>query len=373
MVQQAKNFNLSLRPHIKTHKTVKISDMSTNFTKNSLVCSSLKEATFLLEHGFTDILYGVPFGVDKLRFLSIIHQKYPNSNFSILIDNFEILEHLIHLNLPSLQVFLKVDCDNGRAGIFYNDPKAIVLAEKIDQNCIFKGLYAHCGNTYGNGGDAEVVLEIAHETASKVLALKNNLKPTKQPLIVGIGSTPTCSLMNLDHPKCQILKQLDEIHVGNFTLYDLMQSENIQSCDISEIAGFVLARVISVKHDFSRAIIDCGFTGISKQGMDNQRFRENCLICPRLEGTENSGNLLTKKNCSNQPSRDLNLTGMCQEHGTVTGQDVKNLKIGDIILILPWHSCVFSALHSEFYAVENLTPGLNSQVSEILPVCRGWV
>ena len=258
-----------------------------------------------------------------------------------------------------VSIFLKVDCNNGRAGTFWDDPKSVELAVEIEEKFRFvlKGLYAHCGNTYGNGGSLDFVKKVATSTAEKVLILKEKilkLRPKdRDQLTVGIGSTPTCSLMNKQDPDWDILKKLDEIHVGNYTFYDLMQ-KNIGSCEKEEIAAYLYSRVISIKNDKSNAILDCGFTGISKQGCDNEVYLREVICCKNTD--------------------DIKLDHFSQEHGVITGSGIANLKIGQGMFLLPWHSCVFSALHSCYFIVEEEGDiDEESIITDVLDVCRGWI
>ena len=80
---------------------------------------------------------------------------------------------------------------------------------------------------------------------------------------VGTGSTPSCSH---DTP---IMKHLTEIHPGNYVFYDVQQLD-LGSCGESDIAGKVLTRVIGQSRRTNEILVDCGFTGLTKQGFEAQ-------------------------------------------------------------------------------------------------------
>jgi D-serine deaminase-like pyridoxal phosphate-dependent protein len=126
------------------------------------------------------------------------------------------------------------------------------------------------------------------------------------PPVVSIGATPTCSvILNTEpvtviHPdpttyKARFLSLLVqpakggipwEIHPGNYTLYDTMQEE-IGACQQREIAGSVLARVISThthtQRDTQRVLIDTGGAALSKEKGGGERAWGE-IVCGKGKG-----------------------------------------------------------------------------------------
>lgn len=339
---------------MKTHKTLKLGELQTGGSKNSIVVSSLAEARFFAEGGFSDILYGVPVSVDKIDYVFELNRQFPTAEISTMIDNRFTAERIMEVAGEDRQpfgVFLKVNCDNGRAGVWWDCDKSIEFAKWLEGSKIpLKGIYAHCGNTYGSGGSVKVIKSIANLTAQRVLSFREKAGLTSVP--VGIGSTPSCSVAS-DHsdPDLQALNDLDEFHPGNYVLYDLMQC-GIGSCEESEVAGIVLARVISLQRDGS-VIIDCGFTGISKQGIGLSTYNKLKPIKRVVDGEF--------------VSSELEIEGLSQEHGRLVGSDTSLLKIGDVLGILPWHSCAVGALHPFYCEVSE------GKCTDILVPVRGWI
>jgi len=218
MTQRAIEFGVTLRPHFKTTKCIEAALLQTNGTKQCMVVSTIPEVELLLSHGFSDVLYGVPLSQSKVNRCAVLNEKMENfSVFLDLVDMVEILEK--HKTSKQWSVFVKVDCNNNRAGILHSSDEAVALVQKIvDSKCIkFRGLYAHCGNSYG-ADNLDHVHKVAVETTSNLLALVSKLRKLDIPCpTYGIGSTPTCSN---PHP---IMKQLTEWHPGNYVLYDVMQ------------------------------------------------------------------------------------------------------------------------------------------------------
>ena len=218
MIKRAEEYGVKLRPHFKTTKCIEAAVLQTNGTKQCMVVSTLPEAELLCLHGFSDILYGVPLSESKIERCAALSEKL--NDFSVFVDRADIVTVLEKYNAKKLwSVFVKVDCNNRRVGILHNSDSALELVQKVATSPVikFKGLYAHCGNSYG-ADSLDHVHNVAVETTTLLLELVQKLKvigiscPT-----YGIGSTPTCSN---PHP---IMKKLTEWHPGNYILYDVMQ------------------------------------------------------------------------------------------------------------------------------------------------------
>ena len=89
---------VSLRPHVKTHKTIEgafyqvFGDdileervQRVQDPKCKITVSTLGEARFYAEHGFQDILYAVPLSVNKLQYALELMQKV--NRFHVMFDH----------------------------------------------------------------------------------------------------------------------------------------------------------------------------------------------------------------------------------------------------------------------------------------------
>lgn len=346
----ARSFDCTLRPHVKTHKCPDIAIHQTGPAKTSIVVSTFAEARGFLEQGFRDVLIGLPLSVDKIPYYSSLRKTYPESDLHCLIDNFEIINHI---SSNDFSCYLKVNCDNGRAGVLWNSQTGVKLAKLLHGKGVLKGFYAHCGNSYGSDGDRSFILKVAKETAEKILKFKES---TGLNIPVGIGSTPSCSITDVKN--CEILSKIDELHPGNYVFYDVMQ-HSIGSCELEEIACKIMTRVISVQPENDYVIVDCGFTAISKQGIGSEKLSHNDSAGESINYVRVYG--------SNEVV-DLKLSSVSQEHGIVRGQGIKKLKVGDLLEILPWHSCVVSSLHEFLFCHEG-----DGKISELHSPIRGWI
>ena len=79
----------------------------------------------------------------------------------------------------------------------------------------FKGFITHSGHTY-SADSQEEILDIYKDTVEKMNYLKDRYREAWPELIISIGDTPSCSLV-------EDFTGVDEIRPGNFIFYDLMQ------------------------------------------------------------------------------------------------------------------------------------------------------
>jgi D-serine deaminase-like pyridoxal phosphate-dependent protein len=265
MLQRSQNLGVSLRPHVKTHKTVEGALLQTGGSKTSgIVVSTLGEAVFFADNGFEDIVYAVPITPDKFKDAAALTNQI--TSFYIMIDSQFILDQVSAQPMPSASkpwnLILAFDCGYHRDGVDINNPASVEMAKQIvgNPNLTFGGIYTHGGHSYDSrsAADIEVISRAERDAAvSFAKTLKDN--GINSP-IVGIGSTPTCSV-----PPSDGLSGVTEMHPGNYLMYDKMQAE-IGACQRNDIAIRVLARVIGHYPKLNMMLLDMGWTAISAQG-----------------------------------------------------------------------------------------------------------
>lgn len=344
MIERFKNTGVRLRPHMKTHKTVECADIMTGGSRRCIVVSTLAEAFFYAEHGFDDILYAYPLPVDKLARCAELAQRL--ALFHVLVDSVAALQELRNTPLTGgklWSVWLKLDCENKRAGVPHDDPKAIDLAKAISESpgVELTGVYAHCGNSYDCTG-LEEIHAVAQATTTATLRFMDKLKAAGISCPVSsIGSTPSCS-----HPVTD-MALLSEVHPGNYVFYDVQQSL-IGSCRLEDVAVRVLTRVIGHYPHRNQLLVDCGWTGLSLHSLG--RLDTGYAV---IDGHP-----------------ELRLIGMTQEHGRiepVSGQlEFEKFPLGSMLAIIPYHSCATAAMHPVYFVHSN------GEVEATWKPTRGW-
>ncbi|XP_041698659.1 D-threo-3-hydroxyaspartate dehydratase isoform X1 [Coregonus clupeaformis] len=326
---------VTLRPHMKTHKTLECGDIMTGGSRSCIVVSTLAEASFYADHGYDDILYAYSVPFDKVERCAVLAERL--SLFQVLLDHRDALDELRKSPLTDggvWHVWLKLDCDNGRAGVLHSEPEALRLAQAISESegVELVGVYAHCGNTYGCRG-AEQIHAVAQETTTLVLQFMEKLKAVGISCKSSIGSTPSCSQPISDMAK------LSEVHPGNYVFFDVQQSV-IGSCGLEDVAVRVLSRVIGHSPHRNQLLLDCGWSALSLDGAG--KLPTGYAV---IEGHP-----------------DLRLLSLTQEHGRVeplSGQlDYSQYPLGTLLTIIPYHrsnlgvcvqACATAMMHPVYY------------------------
>lgn len=335
MSDRAHALKVRLRPHVKTHKIPEIARLQTRNHFGGITVSTIAEARYFQKHGFQDITLGVPIAPQKA-------QEAVTLGVNLLVDSMAAIDAIDACEAAEgdPEVWLKVDCGYGRAGVDPSTQAAVAVAERLATHRAirFGGLLTHGGHSYDCVG-SDAIAAVAREERDSVVDFATRLRG--QGLVVpgvSVGSTPT--MMHVDH-----LDGVTEIRPGNYTLFDGFQ-ESIGSCSAAQMASTVLATVLSVHSD--RVIIDAGALALSKDaGNGSQGFGAVYGI-------------------DGEPLTDVHLVGLSQEHGKIKGGGIAVLSVGDRVRISPNHSCLAMACFDEVHAVRN------GRVVGRWKPCRGW-
>jgi len=123
---------------------------------------------------------------------------------------------------------------------------------------------------------------------------------------------------------------VDEIRPGNFVFYDLMQYR-IGSCSVDQIAVAMACPVVAIHKERNEIIIYGGAVHFSKERIDDPTMGilYGAVVEARGEGW---GEII----------EGMYLKKLSQEHGIihVPPHLIDNYRIGDIVKILPVHSCL---------------------------------
>ncbi|XP_071942310.1 D-serine dehydratase-like [Antedon mediterranea] len=328
MLQKCQELGVKLRPHTKTHKTLQAGEISTGNRKHGLVVSTIAEAKYFINGGFTDIIFAQPPSLNKVEVCTALVESI--SKFHMLIDNVQHLQMLEDTKLANgkqWSVFLDLDCGYGRTGAKWDSIKTFDLARLIHQSesVDLAGLYVHEGNSYNQTSTGDVT-KLSDMTATRLLEFSDKLE--KEGIdcpVKSMGSTPSCSLPT------EIMSRITEFHPGNYVFYDLQQYY-IGSCTLDDIACTVIARVIGHYPDRGHMVMDCGWTAL-----DNQSQMSKCVT--------GHGCIVGEPN--------LRIDSMTQELGKISAingkLDYEKYPIGTILRIYPWHACATASLHEVYH------------------------
>lgn len=327
MASKAILHKLVLRPHFKTHQSAQIAEWFRNFGVNSCTVSSVKMAEYFANAGWTDITIAFPvnpFEVDAIN--SLAKKISLNVIFSSASN---LLKSVNQLN-ENIGVFIEIDVGHNRSGLSPDNTREIALmVNQIEGNSSlkFKGFLSHAGHTY-KATSTDEVLKIHRDSLSKLTKLKAFWKESHSEVIVSYGDTPSCSIADE-------FWGVDEIRPGNFVFYDVMQSQ-IGSCTTSDIAVAMICPVVDINQSRREAVIHCGAVHLSKDNIKLQNGETSFGMVCSFDG-----------NAWGDPLEGLNVKSLSQEHGLISFPNEFPFKVGDLVAILPIHSCLTVDLMGE--------------------------
>ncbi len=325
MAEKAKASNAYLRPHFKTHHSAEIGDWFRQYGVSKCTASSVEMAQYFAEAGWNDITIAFPYNPLESDEISKIAET---ASLNILIESEESLKMANSLISSPVGYFIKIDLGTHRTGI---DPANTQLIENLvsgtTNHVSFKGFIGHAGHTYSSSAESEV-----QKIFQESLEILQNLKK-KFGGIISYGDSPSCSMVD-------DLTGVDEIRAGNFVFYDWMQV-GIGSCRIEDIGVCLASPVVAIHTERNEVVIFGGAVHLSKESVDeNERKSFGKAVRLKEHGWEHEviGNV--KK--------------ISQEHGIIemNSNEISKLKIGDLVGILPTHSCLAADLQGHYYSTE---------------------
>ncbi|NWQ41442.1 D-TA family PLP-dependent enzyme [Bacillus sp. EB106-08-02-XG196] len=318
---------VSYRPHIKTHKSVKIAQLQVAAGAVGITTAKISEAEVMAAGGIKDILIAYPISSpDKINSLIKLLQK--GVQLKVSVDNPESLCYLqrgLEHTPFTLEVWIKVNAGLNRCGV---EPgkDAVLLAKAIMLHSKLKlgGIFTHAGHSYA----AKTYEEIENIGLQEGLAVVESAKECEQagiPIPVrSVGSTPTFKIAGK-------VPGVTEIRPGNAAFFDAIQVglgvTNIENCAVT-----LLASVVGVYKD--RIIFDTGSKSLclDKGAHGNQTVSGFGQIIGHPEVT---------------------IDRLSEEHGVGVFKEETNLRLNDKVQIIPNHACPVVNQFEEYVVHEN--------------------
>jgi len=335
MQEAASARGLRLRPHAKTHKSPSLARLQIARGAVGICCAKLGEAEVFAEAGIEDIRIPYPLNpVNADRLIPLLDRV----SLSFIVDHPAVARgwsDAMRRAERDVDVLVKVDVGFHRCGI---DPEAagaagFVAAVAALPGLRFKGLLSHAGHAYG-ALSADEVAAIASAEARVMTALAGRVRDLGVPVEeISVGATPTARFSAKE-------EGITELRPGNYIYHDRMQVA-LGAAAWDDCALTVLARVVTT-HPPDRVILDCG---------------SKTLTTDQLKGPGNPmgyGVVLTALDAA-APDESLLIERLSEEHATVRVQTPRPsdtaLQPGDLVRVLPNHSCVVSNLVDQVWLV----------------------
>jgi D-serine deaminase-like pyridoxal phosphate-dependent protein len=339
MSEKAAKHGLRLRPHLKTPQSIDVARWYREAGIRKITVSSIAMAEYFAADGWDDITLAIPLNVRELpRILALAARIRLN----LVVDSEAAVTAILHGvgatdpyvrvdGIDPISIFIKIDAGYHRTGI---------PAENLDQietlvNHIrnsggldFGGFLTHAGHSYSCRSHSEI--RALHQEQLRQLRPLNRFGG-----IVSIGDTPTCTVAD-------DFSGIGEIRPGNFIYYD-MKMVQISACEPDRISVCMVAPVISTHPDRNEVILHGGSVHFSKDSMTD------------AEGNVSFGQVVRLTDTGWADVVDgAYLRSLCQEHGFVTGppEFIRSLTVGDLVGVLPIHSCLTADCMGEVRTLE---------------------
>jgi D-serine deaminase-like pyridoxal phosphate-dependent protein len=336
MAEKARQSDVMIRPHIKTHKCLEIGRLQLEEGATGITVSTIGEALAFIEGGFSDITLAFPPTPEKIPVLLDIAER---ATLKIIVDNPSIVAELEAECTGSnviLDVLLKVDCGYHRCGVDPAKDQALSLVQSIEnaKHLRFRGILTHAGHAY-NTSTVEEIAQVATQEQETMVKFAELLQQKGlAPEVVSIGSTPTCMITE------GFKEGITEIRPGNYVFFDATQAA-LGACELSDCALTVLTSVVSVQQH--HIVVDAGATTLSKDAGATHILPE-----------KGYGVILSDFN-SNTPAEGLQFTALSQEHGKIRidgASSSKSFRVGHRLRVIPNHTCLAANLSDRYYIVD---------------------
>jgi len=333
MAFKVKKSDAEFRPHFKTHQSLEVGNWFRDFGVTSITVSSVAMAEYFASAGWEEITIAFPVNIHDTKRLNELSEK---CKINILVSAQQVIELIKNEIKKPIGFFIEMDNGYRRSGIPFKEFDVFedIIFEANGSKLQFKGFHCHPGNTY-QAKSKDDILKIHKNAAEQLNGLKIMFSTIYPEIKVSLGDTPSCSLT--EH-----FDDLDIISPGNFVFYDVMQ-KNLGVCKAEQIAVALAAPIVAVYPERNELVIQAGAVHLSKEFVEMPDKRKTYgLVC--LPDGKKWG----------EPVNGLNLVSLSQEHGIVHfAENFKGkLKVGDIMCILPVHSCLTAACIKQYSDLE---------------------
>ena len=340
---------IRLRPHAKTHKALEVARLQVRRGAAGLCCAKLGEAEVFARAGLEDIRLPYPLHpANADRVVALLDA----TRLSFIVDDVAVAREWsakMRAANREVDVLIKVDVGFHRCGI---DPERADAAEVVARvaelpGLRFRGLLSHAGHGYSASSDQEMAAIAAAEARvlSALAASASALGVAVDE--ISVGATPTARFS---------LQQdgITEMRPGNYAYYDRTQV-GLGAAAWSDCALTVLARVVSTPAP-DRIILDSGSKTLTND------------LARGYGSMPGYGAIFTDLSAE-APEPSLLVERLSEEHATVRVLDGgARLRTGDLVRVLPNHSCVVSNLVDSVWMVRG-----GDVVTEMAIAARGRI
>jgi D-serine deaminase-like pyridoxal phosphate-dependent protein len=348
MRDKVQALGVTLRPHVKTAKSVEVLRVLAG-TDSPITVSTLAEARYFFSAGVTDILYAV--GIAPVKLTEVADLIRAGCKLRLILDTVEAADAVRTFSdaekVP-IEVLIEIDSDGHRAGVAPDDPLLIEIGRRLGAS--LGGVMTHAGASY-DCRTREQFEAMAEQERSRTVEAADRLRGAGlRCKIVSVGSTPTLHY-------ARKLEGVTEARAGVYAFGDLVQAE-LGTCGVDDIAIGVLASVIGHNKQHGRILIDAGFLALSRdRGTADLPIDWGYgAVCEPLTGALIEDAIVSSTN---------------QEHGIITSRarqiDFDRFPVGSRMKVLPNHACATAAAYGRYYVTDD-----GERIADIWERVNGW-
>ncbi len=313
MAAHLKKLRVDHRPHWKTSKMLEVARLQHQAGCVGFTCATPAEVRILLDHGYTNLTWAhQPVGAAKVTFAVESNRR---GKVRVALDSREAaapLSQAAQTAGVTVPYLIEVDTGLNRAGVVPG--QVVKLAGTLARlaGLRLEGIITHEGHLGGFGQDRSGLEQEGRTVGHTMTTLARELRqvglaaPT-----VSVGSTPGAT-------STPAVAGITEARPGTYVFGDANQI-TLGSTDLAGCALTVAARVVSTPGP-GRAIIDAGSKAMSSDG-------------PAV------GAGLGKVLSPTGSVLEIDFHRANEEHGFLRGPDADQLRVNDLVRILPNHAC----------------------------------
>jgi D-serine deaminase-like pyridoxal phosphate-dependent protein len=321
MAKYCATYNLSLRPHTKTHKMIQIARLQIKYGAPGITVAKLGEAEVMADAGITDIVVVYPlWGESKWKRLAELARS---SKIAVTMDSLEVAEGISRAAKEAdVEVGIRLEFDTGfrRCGLPL-DTGSIDKAKRIMAlpNLRWEGISVYPGHIMGTKATREQEIPAESLQLDRLYQLLD-AAGIPYPIVSG-GNTPAAFESHRFHG-------VTEIRPGTYVFND-RNTVDSEAASYADCAATVLTTVVSASVT-GRAIIDAGSKTLTADPLESGEYRYHGYI---------------------QGHPHLILEGLSEEHGHLKVTDSSSIIVGERLRVIPNHICPCINLHDSVYIV----------------------
>ncbi len=331
VVEYCRRQGLRWRPHVKTHKSLRIAKMQLDEGASGLTVATPHEAEVMAEVCDDLLLAYPPVGAAKLeRVLGLADRV----RLGVALDSEAVLDPLgrgASARGVEVDVMVEVDAGLERVGVQGVDA-TVDLARRVAEaeGVRYRGLLFYAGHIRGDSPSDRTAARALGEHLERLSAALG--AAGLAPEVVSGGTSPTVW-------QSHALPGLTEVRAGT-CIYNDREQVAVGSAGPADLAYSVLATVVSTSVA-GRAAVDAGSKALSRESR---------------AGDGTFGALLDRP--------EVKVVALSEEHGMLDlGETDWRPRVGDRVRIVPDHVCVSVNLQDRIVALDG-----DGNPVEILPL-----